>query len=121
MPARTFTIQSASSVGLTHPDVHRVHRLLDAMHSVVPLTSVEFNVTGDPLIFAYEIVLADGRTWKQSIRFDALETDDDPGQTFDVVDFWRLSEFGTQREIRDALVHLTRGHGLISLEATWSP
>src|SRR3990167_9411858 len=77
-------------------------RALVALHNVVPLA--EFVFARQPAgHFKHEITTADGRMWKQQIRFDALRPLD-PWQTFDVTQEWRRSEFLANIPPREELI-----------------
>src|SRR3990167_1784216 len=70
----------------------RVCSLFWELHTAVAIAKFEVKQTaaGPPVVLSYEIMAQDGRAWKQTLTFAVV---DDPGQTFEVVTPWRLSEF----------------------------
>ena len=97
----------------------RLYSLFWAMHAVVPIAKFEVKQTaaGPPVVLSYEITAQDGREWKQTLTFAMV---DDPGQTFEVVTPWRLSEFVPGRALRDEVVALHARYGVtkITIEVT---
>ncbi len=116
--ANAFEIQFESDLALSpgSPQFQELMQAIEEMHRVVPCQTFEFNRSaGDPALHSYEIVLADGRRWNQTLRF----APDRISMTFTVSDEWTLEEFVPHRAVRDAVIHLQRGFGLSKVEARW--
>lgn len=65
----------------------------------------------------YDYEFSDGsRTWAQSI--DSTDSSD-PGMTFDVADYWQVSEFAPGRPLRDWFVAGIRDYGLKKCEVVF--
>lgn len=96
-------------IELTSANVLATNRLLldlitavQEFNTQVPLQKIQFKYdSGDD--YSYTIIASDGRQWSQVIRFDEM---DDPGQSFDVTDFWRITEFKYHRTVRDLIISL---------------
>lgn len=80
---------------------------MEGIHKTVSLTRLVFELTlvGPPAEFLYKLIAVDGRVWKQTIKFD---NPTNPLMTFSVVDLWRLSEFSSQRTLRNNLIALVQ-------------
>jgi len=83
----------------------------------VPLASFNVEET-DPVqhSYSYEFVAKDGREWKQEMHISTT----DPDMSFDVDDFWKLSEFQYHRPIRDVVVYLVYYYGVTEIKVTWA-
>ena len=96
-----------SDLAILSTDVGNLEGMLETINSVVPLSKIVFERTSaegvEPKVFLYKIESADLRLWKQDITFDNAAN---PLMTFTVADAWRLSEFSSQRTLRNALVSL---------------
>lgn len=80
----------------------------------------EFRVTRRPApdltLYDYRFEATDGRQWRQVLRVeDGVPTH----MTFAVSDFWRLDEFETHREVRNAVVALIREEALTGVIVDW--
>ena len=118
---RNLKFRAAEVVSFTDQDIIRFLMELDQMHKTVPLT--RFHYTEDGMdagfpLYTYRLNAEDGRLWKQTLRFD---NPSNPGQTFDVDDFWRLPEFQPHRVIRDSVILLTARIGLLEVDVKWEP
>jgi len=83
-------------------DIGQLQALLEGVHKIILLDKVVFElISASPLKFLYKLIAADTRIWKQDIHFD---NPTNPLMTFNVVDEWRLSEFSSQRTLRNLLI-----------------
>lgn len=98
---RTLVV-APESVELTSLEVRNLIVAAENINTAVALDRAVFERRGE--VYRYQLFTTDGRTWAQTIQFDI--TASNPLMTFDVKDFWRLSEFVAQRDFRDALVGL---------------
>ena len=86
------------------------------LHATVPLASFEVKWKPAPDDFyAYEFTAQDGRAWKQKIRLVSEKAE----MTFHVTDFWRVSEFMVNRDVRDTVILMAKDYQLTKLE--WGP
>lgn len=92
-------------------------RLL-ALHQAMPLSSFVFTAGAAPGEWEYSYSTVDGREWHQHLFFDSDPMD--PGQTFDVSDQFKVSEFANHRPLREHVVELHNEIGLTNFEATFS-
>lgn len=92
---------------LNPTDAGNIQNLCEGVHSAVPLLRISLDKTSlegiEPKTFLYKLVSVDSRLWKQVITFDSASN---PLMTFNVVDTWRLSEFSSQRTLRNAFIAL---------------
>lgn len=117
------TLSYVGPMALNDPTLVKVQDYAQLMYDRVPLTSIELAQQPDLVTFSYEILAQDGRTWTQTIVFDAWPAEDvDPPMTFDVPSpGWRKdAEFVYHRPLRDHLISMVLA-GLTSLEITWHP
>lgn len=89
---------------------------LELFAGEVDLKKIDFEATETPIVFNYKIKTKDNRNWNQTITFDKP---DDPLQTFNVAEGFRLSEFKHQRAIRDCLVALNSKFSITSINCKW--
>jgi len=103
---RTLNVFPATLV-VSPNDLAQISSLSETLDTAVPMAKLTLNkltpLGVEPKVFLYKLEAADARLWKQNITFD-IGTN--PLMTFDVVDFWRLSEFSAQRTLRTALISL---------------
>lgn len=92
-----------SSLNLTNADWARVSGNAEQLgFQINKITFTRQSAAGvTPKVFEYKINAADGRVWKQVLTFDNMN---DPSMAYEGNDSWRLSEFSTQRGLRDAFV-----------------
>ena len=92
-------------------------KLLTTLAHISSIVQVKrFRFTPDPPVaerYRYLLELDDGRTWEQALTFDVAT---DPKMTFDVSDGWRLSEFSTQRPLRDLVVEARSKHAVTKID-----
>lgn len=108
-----------SALDIDHPITAEVLAQFRIMNSVVALDRFDFRLQepSSPPTYDYEIEATDGRTWSQIVTFDVPS---DPMQTFDVPPpGWRLSEFTTQRRVRDLMVTAASTLGLRRFRIRW--
>lgn len=85
-------------------DIADLQGLMETVHKTVALSKVVFELlTFDPLVFLYKLKATDLRIWAQDIHFDSSTN---PSMTFNVADLWKLSEFSSQRTLRNKLIAL---------------
>lgn len=100
-------------------DSPRTTNLLKYLRELKSITSLTvFSVQEDPpdsKEFSYEFTTQDGRTWSQIIKTSAQEA----AMTFNVPDFWRLSEFVLHRPIRDEVIAMIAEYGVTEISVTW--
>lgn len=103
---RVLTILPADLV-VASADIGAVEGLLEGVNAVVPLSKAALVLTSivgvEPKVFSYRLEAADTRVWHQSITFDNAAN---PQMTFAISDEWRLSEFSSQRTMRNFLITL---------------
>jgi hypothetical protein len=93
-------------------------RSLRALKEKTGLTGFYVKETqAEPENFKYNFMVSDGRKWKQVIKTAGGEAE----MTFDVSDFWKLSEFILHRPIRDEVIFLIKENGVTEITATWNP
>ena len=115
--ARKVTLDTDQSLLATHNYVISLLRALDGFKAVaVDVSKVELKRQGNSTSYDYSIS-APGRSWSQVIRIPVGAEAD---MNFDVPDFWRLSEFSKQRDIRDLLILLVRDFGLSHAKVDWN-
>lgn len=102
---RDIIFERTDSSSLDTASLSKLLGLLDTVHKAVPLTRFQFQlITGDPGRYEYQFTAADGRDWRQRLRFDILGN---PAMTFnEVVGEWRKSEFIAHRPVRDEIERL---------------
>lgn len=108
---RQIRIESAQNIQLSSDEIQHVVDLIEALDASVPLTDVTVTTLG-PLQYRYKLDFADGREWTQVIT-QANGQDTDPSMTFAVpAPGLRLSEFTSQRELRQAIINMIAQYGL---------
>lgn len=94
-----------------------LHRALDALDSAVSLATFEVKRKVSPVTdYDYSFTSQDGRAWNQVLR---IVNPADPSMTFDVPDFWKLSEFILHRSVRDSVTQLIVKFGVSKITVTW--
>jgi len=105
---RTVDLVSTQPLSQESATVRGILTDAEAFNAVVPLTRFRFESTlGDQ--YVYEFLAIDGRHWLQSID---IPSSGEAHQSFNIPDFWKLSEFSLQRSMRDAVIALVKSHGL---------
>ena len=114
-PRRTITVVSDVEISLHDVRIKTIADVLESMHRIVPLQSfVAARIPGQPLVYNYDFMTVDQRTFSQRISFTNGVT-----MTFIVPQGWRLEEFVPHRTIRDAFVNLVVSAGLERVEAIY--
>jgi len=91
-----------SSLIVDPVDIGQLQVLLEGVNKIINLDKMVFElITTSPLKFLYRLIAVDTRIWKQDIHFDSPSN---PLMTFNVIDEWRLSEFSSQRTLRNLLI-----------------
>ena len=112
---REIRVNAATNIPAGGSGLTNVTRLLEVLDSVVSILSVSVTTLA-PLQYRYRIDLVDGRAWTQILTF-ASAADRNPSMTFAVpAPGWKLTEFVSQRDLRDAIIGLIADHGLISVD-----
>lgn len=113
---KTLEIVSVTSLTIGEPDVISLNEYLDKFNTITPLTKFEVKQDiVDPTKYNYRFDADDGRIWKQEIFSDPVEYN----MTFDVTDKWKLSQFASQRPIRDIVIRLIKNFGISKIECNW--
>lgn len=87
-----------------------------ALHAVVALQRFDVDRLEDQAgQYSYQFSTSDGREWNQVLRVEQ----DGTMMTFDVADWWRLSEFTPHRAIRELVLRLIREHQVYKIKFDW--
>lgn len=87
------------------------------LHDAVGIRRLWLRPTETPSEWDYRWVAADGRVWRQLVRFSEPGSSDPP-MTFAVPDAFRRTEFEHHREVRDLLIGEV-SRGLLNCEVTF--
>lgn len=82
-----FNTPGDSFTPVDHELLTQLRQTILRMHESTPISKVTLTAHG-PVPFNVEILLRDGRKWKQTISNRTI----DPGMTYDIKDVWKLSE-----------------------------
>lgn len=93
--------------------------VLHNAHRSVKISKLTADNGSYPKTLNYQIVLADGRRWKQTFRFFEMR-DTDPVMTFDVTDGWKMSEFSLFRDVRDKIIAIQVQYGIKKLAVQYN-
>jgi hypothetical protein len=75
---------------------------LRTLHAAVAMDKFDLKQAGG-LTYTYELKALDGRHFDQVLNFDQINN---PGMTFDVDDYWHVTEFVAHRALRDVCVKM---------------
>lgn len=117
---RKIEIETDVQIAVFHDRVQAFVKAVEALHKAVPLASfVGQREPMRPLVYSYQFVTADGRSFTQRISFTngvrmtfAVGTDPD-------VDGWETREFVPHRALRDEFIALVRDFGLEKAEVEY--
>ena len=106
---------SMHGMSIDSPEILEIARLARALHAVIPMRKIKFDRKGITNEFNYELEATDGRKWTQVIRVDEI----DAPMSFDVPDFWRVSEFSAHRPLRQLVIGLALLHDVDKITFDW--
>lgn len=113
---RTAHIEAQQPITLQSPLVQSVLSDLENFNSVAPLAFFRIELM-EANRYEYELVTVDARHWLQSID---IPPQGEARLTFNVPNYWKLSEFSRQRTLRDAVISMVQTFGLTLFRVDYS-
>ena len=112
---KDLLIECANPILATDVKVRELLDLLNEMSAAIPdLDTLSYKIVSGNWVYKF----ANGtRIWKQKVVPGA--TVEDYTMSFDVPDQWEMSEFMTNRPVRDAVFTMQLQYGLTKFEVTF--
>jgi hypothetical protein len=114
---RNLKIEVEFDFPLENGPFHALMEALAALRAAIPLASLLIKQTA-PEEYRYEFTSMTGKAWKQMLRVPADGSE--ASMTFDVEQYWKVSEFTPHREMRDAVINAIRLYKLTKIEGSWT-
>lgn len=113
----TISADIPNGVPTSDGDVRQLNDTLNALHAAAPLKKFDLERDSvDPELYSYEFEAADGRKWKQGLRFSGGTV----MMSFTTQgDEWEESEFVLHRPVRAVCISLVNNFQVSKIRCRW--